>query len=174
MPVQRQRMCRLENSMIKLAAMAAIIITAVTGVPLEFGNLNGTESVTGNSEISCDPNVPDVCRLTRTSFGGIPVTSSLVVTSSGRIVRIIIIIDELFFDRTQDVLIDRYGSSESDEIENLTNRTGGAYQSRTIRWTSFDDDAELILYRNGDRGTAMVNFFYPSNAAQQALPTPDF
>ncbi len=133
-----------------LVRVALFLIACVAGPalaePLTFGAINGVEDASRNPALArCEPGSQS-CALTRTSFGGLPVVSSVMTLNpSGRIRSVEIVLNGKDHGLARELLAGRYGPP-----------------THSDRWTNFDDGAVIGFRRAGAR--AIVSLDFPANA----------
>lgn len=122
--------------------------------PLTFGAINGSDDFSQTAELGpCaaagDANQPPrICPLTRTAFGGVPITrGTATLNAEGRVRSLDMVMAANHYDLAYQLLVGRYGQPTV---------TRGFSQ-----WSGFDDGARITISRS--KPSTFVTFDFPAN-----------
>jgi hypothetical protein len=149
----------------RVSFFAALLVMAppALAAPLTFGAIGGDADLTDSPEItSCVPSASEqsgqICSLSRTSFGGVPIESAAaVLNADGRVRSLRIALDARHHDLARNLLTGRYGAPSA--------------MGAAPRWSGFDDGAAIILDRT--RRQTLITFDFPQNAAVPGAAVPE-
>lgn len=156
---------------------AAIGSFASSAAPLEFGNITSETNVWRSPDIKCrsiNDQISD-CRLTRTSFAGVPIDDSMIMTDKAQRPTLVYIKAKYFYlPAALEALTARYGKPVADKSYEELNKQGGPVARRIIVWPAFDSGATLTLSTNGNTEALTVHFRWSQNQPPREAPKVDF
>jgi hypothetical protein len=132
--------------------LIAIAAAPLHAAPLTFGEIDGRQDFSRRPDVAvCSSKANGFdCVLTRTSFGGLPLSQGrMVLDAWGRVRSLQLELEPEDYDRARTLLVGRYGKPAALEPRSL--------------WDRFDDDARISLRR--ERPRTLVMFDYPRNDA---------
>lgn len=144
-----------------------------TAIPLEFMGISESTHVKRSHSIACgDLAGLLTCKLTQSSFGGVPIPWSLVLPNrnTGKVSTIAIRTDEMFTETAVRSLTAKYGPPASDQVENAVNKQGVPYRRRSLAWTFVNGG---IIVTSDDTNLVVALNFAANKSAPRA-PTVDF
>lgn len=129
---------------------------------LEFSGMHRDTVVEASVFYDCSITMPDVpCSLKRTSFGDVPIESSLIVRETGtrKATDVTLWFKDIFFASALESMKARYGEPTKDESKSKVNKTGGPYIFRAVCWRGYDEGAFACLTDGDDDEAALsINF----------------
>ena len=140
----------------RLALCVALLATgplAAQATPLTFGAINGRDDLSNRTDLaSCatelSPDGTRACTLTRTSFGGLPVSvGTMTLNAHGSVRSVAILLDADNYDTARQLLAGRYGAPDVAGVR--------------PNWRGFEGNATISIDRVG-RNT-IVRFEFPEN-----------